>query len=218
MERERSVLVIAHEGVQRKRVGALIGRLEARGLKLVSLQYLAAPPLAVAASPAALARARLDARGAGAAPVVVAAVEGDGAVLAARAIASAPADLDAPVAYAPANAADAVADLAVWLGASGHPVTWASHAEAQLYEQFARGAARAPPPPKVATTSATPTASPTPAAGAPPASESAAAYLARHRVEAQLDEALNLLVSELPAQPYEWLAAHFLRTGTQQRP
>jgi nucleoside-diphosphate kinase len=43
MERERTLIIIKPDGVQRGLIGPILGRLEARGLKLVGLKLLAVP-------------------------------------------------------------------------------------------------------------------------------------------------------------------------------
>lgn len=229
--RERTLVVVRHEGVQRKRVGAILATLEARGLKVVALKFLPAAPAAVLGSAPALARCGLDAASAARAVVVVA-VEGDGAIRAARALVGDPAApaagslaargaLGAPVAYASADAAAAAADLAAWLGERS-AVEWVDHSEPQLYESAAKPPAAAAAPggggggrgPRGGGGKQAGGGGAAAAAGGPPAGgESAADYLRRHSVESTLDRALNLLVSSMPAEPYEWLAAHFRQQG-----
>jgi len=43
MEMERTLVIVKPDGVQRGLVGPILGRLEARGLKLVGLKMLAVP-------------------------------------------------------------------------------------------------------------------------------------------------------------------------------
>jgi urease subunit gamma len=122
--RERTLVMIGHEGVQRKHVGVLLGRLEARGLKIVDMRFLPGVPSTVAQDGAALSRCGLS-RSAVGLPVLYAVVEGEGAVAAARKMlcADAPGSassrlaIESPVAYSSATGADAAADLAVWLQA-----------------------------------------------------------------------------------------------------
>mmetsp|Transcript_18060 Transcript_18060/g.46260 ORF Transcript_18060/g.46260 Transcript_18060/m.46260 type:complete len:321 (-) Transcript_18060:243-1205(-) len=209
--REQTLVIITHAGVQRQRLGATISALEQRGLKIVALRFLPAAPAAAGASATGLARAGLCAVAA-ALPVVVVAVEGDGAVAAAhRVVRGLGGVLEVPIAYAPASAVEAEADLALWLGKGA--VAWASHSDGQLFEKAGAAAASAKP-----------------ASGGRGGAKSAAAsgavqqgdiqkqcetpaeYLARHGVEALLNAALNKLVgtAPMPAQPYEWLAQHFM--------
>jgi nucleoside diphosphate kinase len=235
-------VVIRAAGVQRARVGATLAALEARGLKLVDVRLLAAAPAVVAGSAAALARCGLSAAAA-AGPVVVAAVEGEGAVLATHKLicaANARAALDAPVCYASATAADADADATAWLGASAAAaagVAWVSHADCQLHEHaaIARAAGKTadmpaaapagkpakpqqlpaqPAPPKGGREGKGAAAAPPKAPAPKPAGdEPASAYLERHDVAAQLNHALNGLVCAKPADPYGWLAAHFQKAA-----